>query len=247
MPDNYNQSDIFAFNQSVRAVEGAASASRGGRATFERAAMGVSTSGMHDYEVFQAIARGAPKTSGLHWLCRINGVLSEYLGSWGAVAFLGIAVVGAIVALKQNASTVWNAIRRFVSENPLAAGGIGLGIGAGVGYLLARDEYAYNAAPGSSQAADAAVATLETAVSTMLPVPVLLLAKSLTSPTTSYAASAPAAAAPESTGGASYGSARSALLSNVADAYDAYDAYDSLSQSDAYDAKDDDLSGNIGV
>jgi len=119
--ENVNQSDIQAFNAAVRSVQGYNSAARGGAATIELAIAGREAAGLSDAEIFQAIARGAGKRSGLCWLARVNGTLVEYLGAWGALAFIGISTVGALVAIKQNASRVLNAIIGFVKTTQCPA------------------------------------------------------------------------------------------------------------------------------
>lgn len=235
-----NPGDLSALNSAVRAEEGFSAANRGAQAVLERISAARDSAGLKDHEIFQALARGAGKRSGLYWLCKINGTLSEYLTSWGAVAFIGVSVLGTIVAVKQNASNVWKKISEFVTKHPFITAAGAFGLGAAGGYA-ARGMFQDG---DDSATARASAGMLESLVKSALPAPIVMLAGDISAPQAPIIqVPTPSSVPPSDVDQGGYASLVSRDAYDAQDAYDAYDAYDA--EESEYDV-DDDAAGNIG-
>jgi hypothetical protein len=249
MADYVSPSDLAALNAAVKTTEASTSAKRAALAVLERIASSREAAGLEDHELFAAIARGSSKKSGLHWLCRLNGTLVEYLTSWGTLVLFSVSLISTLVVIKQNAKRVWGMFTDFVTKHPFVTAGLGFGLGVGAGMLLKDGEE------------EAACDVLSGAVRASLPGPIAAVVGGMTD---TIAKGDTRNAAPiTSVGGPIQGNINPANVVNIPqgmsvgsiftggslsippkpDAYDARDAYDAY---DARDEQSDEFSGNIG-
>jgi len=240
--DNWiNPADVSAFNSAVRSVESYGAAKRGAIGVLERTIAAKDQVGLEDHEIFAAMARVSPQRSGLRWLCRLLATLTEYLGSWGALLLISFALVNAVKTLVENAGAGFTALRKWVVNNPFAAGGTLLGAAGVAGLLLKRDdEMMYDDTPLAK--------TLQSAISSVIPLPISAAIMTINAASGKESADpitregggeAALANEPGYTPPSNGGSAN--FIQGRRDAYDAFDSFD------ARDARDESWeSGSIG-
>lgn len=168
MPDYITPADISALNSAVVSNEAYGAAKRGAEGILERISASRESAGLSDSDIFHAISRGANNKSGLHWLTKLMGTLTEYLGSWGTLVLIGVSFVATLIMLKQNAKHIWTTITTFMTKHPLVTAALGAAGGFGLSYLMKDD------------VDDAADAIIDITIAT-LPAPVALLVRKTSS------------------------------------------------------------------
>jgi len=239
MSDYITPADLSAVNSAVQATESYHAAKRGAEGIIERLSASRDAAGLSDSDIYNALSRGASNKSGFHWLNRMLGILTEYLGSWGTLVLIAISFLATFALIKQNAASIWSEISSFFKNHPLLVGFIGgAALSGGAAYML-RDA-------DSDTAADA----LTSAVTSTLPLPlVAAITGFATRISTSGRSVYTPAATTTTTGGAN--SYKTALTGDVyvRDAFvrDGEKPYVLRDKNKPYTLRDDTMSGNLGV